>query len=50
MIAARVGTTDITEILLEGEHIHLDIQENVRSLLYGTRTTTRVRGEGYVYL
>jgi ankyrin repeat protein len=27
MIAARSGRTDITNILLEGEHIHLDIQE-----------------------
>ena len=30
MIAARRGRTDITNILLEGEHIDLDIQENVR--------------------
>ena len=30
MIAARSGRTDITNILLEGEHIDLDIQENVR--------------------
>ncbi|CAI8050954.1 Putative ankyrin repeat protein MM_0045 [Geodia barretti] len=30
MIAARRGRTDITTILLEGEHINLDIQENVR--------------------
>ena len=29
MIAARSGRTDITNILLEGEHIDLDIQENV---------------------
>ena len=29
MIAARSGRTDITNILLEGEHINLDIQENV---------------------
>ncbi|CAI7997437.1 Putative ankyrin repeat protein MM_0045 [Geodia barretti] len=28
MIAARSGRTDITNILLEGEHINLDIQEN----------------------
>ena len=31
MIAARSGRTDITNILLEGEHINLDIQENVRN-------------------
>ena len=30
MIAVRSGRTDITNILLEGEHINLDIQENVR--------------------
>ena len=30
MIAARRGRTDITNILLEGKHINLDIQENVR--------------------
>ena len=30
MIAPRSGGTDITNILLEGEHIDLDIQENVR--------------------
>ena len=30
MIAARSGRTDITDIILEGEHIDLDIQENVR--------------------
>ena len=30
MIAARSGRSDITDILLEGEHIDLDIQENVR--------------------
>ena len=30
MIAARSGRTDITNILLKGEHIDLDIQENVR--------------------
>ena len=29
MIAARSGRTDITNILLEAEHIDLDIQENV---------------------
>ena len=29
MIAAKSGRTDITNILLEGEHIDLDIQENV---------------------
>ena len=29
MISARGGRTDITNILLEGEHIDLDIQENV---------------------
>ena len=32
MIAARSGRNDITDILLEGEHINLDIQENVRIL------------------
>ena len=30
MIAARSGMTDITNILLEGEHMDLHIQENVR--------------------
>ena len=30
MIAARSWSSDITDILLEGEHIDLDIQENVR--------------------
>ena len=29
MIAARSWRTDITNILLDGEHIDLDIQENV---------------------
>ena len=29
MIAARRGMADITNILLEGEHINLDIQEKV---------------------
>ena len=29
MIAARSGRTDVTNILLDGEHIDLDIQENV---------------------
>ena len=29
MISVRGGRTDITNILLEGEHIDLDIQENV---------------------
>ena len=29
MIAVRSGRTDITNILLEGEHINLDIQEKV---------------------
>ena len=29
MISVRGGGTDITNILLEGEHIDLDIQENV---------------------
>ena len=29
MISARGVRTDITNILLEGEHIDLDIQENV---------------------
>ena len=33
MIAARSGRTDITDILLEGEHIDLDIQDNVSVLL-----------------
>ena len=32
MIAARSGRTDITNILLEGEHIDLDSQENVSVL------------------
>ena len=30
MIAARNKSTEIIKILLEGEHINLDIQENVR--------------------
>ena len=34
MIAARSGRTDITNILLEGEHIDLDIQENVRNTIW----------------
>ena len=34
MIAARSGRTDITNILLNGEHIDLDIQENVRIMYY----------------
>ncbi|CAI8024099.1 Uncharacterized protein K02A2.6 [Geodia barretti] len=32
IIAARSGRTDITSILLEGEHINLDIQENAAKL------------------
>lgn len=37
MIASSRGRTDITNILLEGEHIDFDIQENVRqhAHLYG---------------
>ena len=38
MIAARSGRTDITNILLEGEHIDLDIQENVSILLQAPNT------------
>ena len=38
MIAARSGRTDITNILLEGEHIDLDIQENVSVLLQAPNT------------
>ena len=34
MISARAGRTDITNILLEGEHIDLDIQENVSVYVY----------------
>ena len=34
MIAARSERTDITNILLEGEHIDLDIQENVRNTIW----------------
>ena len=30
MISARSGRSDVTDILVEGEHIDLDIQENVR--------------------
>ena len=30
MISARSGRSDITDVLVEGEHIDLDIQENVR--------------------
>lgn len=30
MIAARIGATIITDILLEGRHIDLHIQETVR--------------------
>ena len=33
MIAARSGRTGITNILLEGEHIDLDIQENVSRIV-----------------
>ena len=36
MIAARSGRIDITNFLLEGEHIDLDIQENVSMLLFCT--------------
>ena len=39
MIAARSGRTDITNILLEGEHIDLDIQENVSLLLQAPNTS-----------
>ena len=39
MIAARSGGTDITNILLEGEHIDLDIQENVSALLQAPNTS-----------
>ena len=39
MIAARSGRTDITNILLEGEHIDLDIQENVSVLLQAPNTS-----------
>ena len=38
MIAARSGRTGITYILLEGEHIDLDIQENVSVLLQAQKT------------
>ena len=38
MIAARSGRTDITNILLEGEHIDPDIQENVSVLLQAPNT------------
>ena len=38
MIAARSGRTDITNILLEGEHIDLDIQENVSVLQQALNT------------
>ena len=34
MISARSGESDITDILVEGEHIDLDIQENVRIYIY----------------
>ena len=30
MISARSGETEVTDILLTGENIDLDIQENVR--------------------
>ena len=40
MIAARSGRTDITNILLEGEHIDLDIQENVSVLLQAPNTSS----------
>ena len=39
MIAARSGRTDVTNILLEGEHIDLDIQENVKSNAVATFCT-----------
>ena len=38
MIAARSGRTDITNILLEGDHIDLDIQENVSVYCIGPST------------
>ena len=40
MIAARSGITDITNILLEGEHIDLDIQENVSVLVQAPNTSS----------
>ena len=38
MIAARSGRTDITNTLLEGKHIDLNIQENVSLLLQALNT------------
>ena len=38
MIAARSGRIYITNILLEGEHIDLDIQENVSVLVQAPNT------------
>ena len=38
MIAARSGRTDITNILLEGEHTDLDIQEKVSVLVQALNT------------
>ena len=38
MVAARSGKTNITNILLEGEHIDLNIQENVSVLQQAPNT------------
>ena len=56
MIAVRSGRTDITNILLEGEHINLDIQENVSkprllalpSLFTFSTPFTGIRGVSFV--
>ena len=41
MIAVRSERTDITNILLEGKHINLDIQENVSSNGLGKLHSTK---------
>ena len=38
MIAARIGATIITDILLEGRHIDLHIQETVRMNIMFTKS------------
>ena len=48
MISARSGRSDITDILVEGEHIDLDIQENVR--IYNMYTFTHIQMHVYVFV
>ena len=48
MIAARSGRTAITNILLEGEHMDLDIQENVRIMHSSHNENTELQTLGTV--